>query len=57
MITDEDLHWEGTGLLSPYRVIVTGSHPEYWSEQMLDALTVSTTAAGSCTLGETDTTG
>ena len=39
VITDEDLHWEGTGLLSPYRVIVTGSHPEYWSEQMLDALT------------------
>lgn len=39
VITDEDLHWEGIALLSPYRVILTGSHPEYWSEQMLDALT------------------
>jgi len=38
VITDEDLHWEGTDLLSPYRVVITGSHPEYWSEQMLDAL-------------------
>ena len=36
--TDEDLHLEGQGLLAPYRVIVTGSHPEYWSAQMLDAL-------------------
>ena len=38
VITDEDLHWEGTSLLAPYRVILTGSHPEYWSGQMLDAL-------------------
>jgi N,N-dimethylformamidase len=38
VITDEDLHFEGADLLSPYKVIVTGSHPEYWSEQMLDAL-------------------
>lgn len=36
-ISDEDLHWEGSSLLSPYKVVVTGSHPEYWSEQMLDA--------------------
>ena len=37
VITDEDLHHEGLKLLSPYKVVVTGSHPEYWSEQMLDA--------------------
>lgn len=38
VITDEDLHEEGLGLIKPYRVIVTGTHPEYWTEQMLDAL-------------------
>lgn len=38
VITDEDLHLEGESLLAPYLVLVTGSHPEYWSEQMLDAL-------------------
>src|SRR6202007_1978604 len=36
--TDEDLHFEGTELLSQYRVIVTGSHPEYWSDAMYTAL-------------------
>ena len=40
VITDEDLHWEGADLLAPYRVVVTGSHPEYWSRQMLDAVEV-----------------
>jgi N,N-dimethylformamidase len=38
VFTDEDLHVEGTALLSPYKVIVTGTHPEYWSEPMLAAL-------------------
>jgi len=38
VITDEDLHYEGEGLLSDYRVLVTGSHPEYWSAAMLDGL-------------------
>ena len=38
VITDGDLHLEGAALLDPYRVVVTGSHPEYWSQQMLDAL-------------------
>ena len=38
VLTDEDLHHEGAELLSPYRVMLTGSHPEYWSVQMLDAL-------------------
>ena len=36
--TDEDLHFDGAELLEPYRVLVTGSHPEYWSAQMLDAM-------------------
>ena len=38
VLTDEDLHLEGSKLLSPYKVVMTGSHPEYWSEQMLDGL-------------------
>ena len=38
VLTDEDLHHEGVETLSPYRVMLTGSHPEYWSVQMLDAL-------------------
>jgi N,N-dimethylformamidase beta subunit-like, C-terminal/Concanavalin A-like lectin/glucanases superfamily len=38
IITDEDLHLEGAGLLAPYKTVVTGSHPEYWSGQMLDGL-------------------
>ena len=37
-IADENLHEEGEALLSPYRVVVTGTHPEYWSKPMLDAL-------------------
>lgn len=38
VITDEDLHEEGVGLLKPYSVVVTGSHPEYHTLQTLDAL-------------------
>ena len=37
-ITDHDLHREGVSLLRDYKVVVTGSHPEYSSEAMLDAL-------------------
>lgn len=36
--TDEDLHAEGVELLKPYRVVLTGSHPEYCTERMLDGL-------------------
>jgi N,N-dimethylformamidase len=36
--TDEDLHREGRDLLAPYRVVLTGGHPEYWTTPMLDAL-------------------
>ena len=38
IVTDEDLHVEGVDAIAPYRVLVTGSHPEYWSTAMLDAL-------------------
>jgi N,N-dimethylformamidase len=36
--TDEDLHREGLGLLSRYRTVMTGSHPEYYSTVMLDSI-------------------
>ena len=38
VLTEEDLHHEGTDLLRPYAVVLTGSHPEYDSAAMLDAL-------------------
>ena len=38
VVTDEDLHREGADLLASYKVVVTGTHPEYWTEQMLDGL-------------------
>jgi N,N-dimethylformamidase len=38
VITDDDLHTRGADALAPYRVVLTGSHPEYTSSQMLDAL-------------------
>ncbi len=37
VITEEDLQHEGLGLLAPYRVVITGSHPEYDSAGMLDS--------------------
>ena len=36
--TDEDLHHDGRDLLAPYSAVLTGSHPEYWTTPMLDAL-------------------
>ncbi|GAA3867421.1 large subunit of N,N-dimethylformamidase [Saccharothrix violaceirubra] len=38
VITDHDLHAEGVDLLRRYKGVLTGSHPEYASEQMIDAL-------------------
>jgi N,N-dimethylformamidase len=38
LITDVELHHEGAALLAPYRVVLTGSHPEYHTTEMLDAL-------------------
>ncbi len=36
-ITDEDLHREGLSAIEPYACVITGTHPEYVSERMLDA--------------------
>ncbi len=38
VITDEDLHDEGLALISPYRVLISGTHPEYTSLAMWRAL-------------------
>ena len=38
VITDHDLHRHGQALLANYRVVITGSHPEYFSTAMWDAL-------------------
>ncbi|NDB13937.1 MAG: N,N-dimethylformamidase large subunit [Betaproteobacteria bacterium] len=38
LVTDEELHREGLDRLRPYQTLITGSHPEYHSEAMLDAL-------------------
>ena len=38
LITDDELHREGLALLAPYKAVLTGSHPEYHTPQMLDAL-------------------
>lgn len=36
--TDEDVHLEGADAFSPYKVVVTGSHPEYWTAAMMRAI-------------------
>lgn len=46
VICDEDLHREGADLLKPYKVVLTGSHPEYVSAQELDALETYIRGAG-----------
>ena len=46
LITDYELHHEGRALLDPYSVVVTGSHPEYHTPQMLDALQTYRDAGG-----------
>jgi N,N-dimethylformamidase len=38
MVTDDDIDREGLAALAPYRVAVTGSHPEYISRNEYDAL-------------------
>lgn len=38
VLTDEDLHAEGLASLSGYNAVITGTHPEYYSTAMLDAL-------------------
>jgi N,N-dimethylformamidase len=52
VVTDEDLDDEGVGLLAGYRVVLTGSHPEYHTPRMLDAIEAYTGRGGRlCYLG------
>ncbi|MDP5182514.1 hypothetical protein QOZ88_07665 [Blastococcus sp. BMG 814] len=37
VITDEEVHRQGVTALSPYRVVLTGSHPEYPTTDMMKA--------------------
>jgi N,N-dimethylformamidase len=37
-LTDEDLHFEGASVFAPYKVVVTATHPEYYSVEMLNGL-------------------
>ena len=37
LITDHDLDREGPDALSPYKTVLNVTHPEYYSEKMLDA--------------------
>ncbi|MGD9538770.1 MAG: N,N-dimethylformamidase beta subunit family domain-containing protein [Alphaproteobacteria bacterium] len=46
VITDEDLHDEGYPLLKPYRAVITGGHPEYYSAAMRDAVARFTQGGG-----------
>ncbi len=39
VVTDEDLHRHGAAALDGYAAVLTGTHPEYHSTRMLDALT------------------
>jgi N,N-dimethylformamidase len=38
VVTDENLEADGPAAISGYRVVITGTHPEYYSVRMLDAL-------------------
>ncbi len=38
IVTDRDLHDDGLAALTPFRGVLTGSHPEYWSARMMAAL-------------------
>jgi len=46
VVTDEDLHEEGLAALAPYRVVITGAHPEYWSTPMWDAMVAYQSSGG-----------
>jgi len=38
VISDHELHERGPALLAPYRLVMSGSHPEYHSLEMLQAI-------------------
>ena len=46
VVTDHDLDEKGVELLASYKVVLTGSHPEYHTEGTLDALQAYTESGG-----------
>ncbi len=38
MVTDDNIHVEGSSILEPYNVVLTTTHPEYQTRNTLDAL-------------------
>jgi len=46
IITDWELHHEGLDILKGYQAVVTGTHPEYHTREMLDALAAYKEAGG-----------
>jgi N,N-dimethylformamidase len=52
VLTDWELHHDGQGALGDYDVVLTGTHPEYHTREMLDALAAYRDAGGRfCYLG------
>ncbi|MEG6508857.1 N,N-dimethylformamidase beta subunit family domain-containing protein [Methyloligella sp. 2.7D] len=37
ILTDEDIHYEGAAAMAPYNCVLNSTHPEYYSENMMDA--------------------
>jgi N,N-dimethylformamidase len=37
VISDHEMHEKGVELLAPYHLVMTGSHPEYYTSEMLNA--------------------
>jgi len=48
LTTDEELHREGTEVFASSRCLIIGSHPEYWTAQMLEALGAHLRGGGRC---------
>ncbi|MEO0363113.1 MAG: N,N-dimethylformamidase beta subunit family domain-containing protein, partial [Pseudomonadota bacterium] len=46
LITDHDLDQEGLEALAPYKTVINVTHPEYYSEAMLDATEAYLTSGG-----------
>jgi N,N-dimethylformamidase len=46
LITDHAVHAEGLSRLSRYKVVITGTHPEYWTTDMWGAMTRYLAAGG-----------
>lgn len=46
VVSEHDLHADHATLLQPYQTVITGSHPEYYSGEMLDAYEQHVAAGG-----------